>query len=181
MLGADEPAPAKFHGTDVTGYQLDYGFALKDTAGRELKIADFKGKVVYFFFGFTQCPVICPTALTRAAEIKRLLGADGEKLQVVFVTIDPERDTPEVLRSYAAAFDPSFLGLSTDPEKLKALSRSFKFTYSKVQTGSSYTMDHSTASYVFDPSGKIRLILRHEAPAADCADDIRKLLQEKTN
>lgn len=174
-----EPAKPVFHSKDVTGYPLDYGFTLKDADGHDRKLSDFKGKVVQIFFGFTQCPMICPMALSRAAGIKKLLGEDGDKFQVIFVTVDPERDTPELLRSYTAAFDPTFLGLSTDSEQLKALSANFKFTYSKIETGSSYTMDHSTISYVFDPAGKLRLLQRHDAKSADCADDIRLLIEGK--
>lgn len=178
-LANGNPSAPTFHGRDLTGYPLNYDFTLKDPDGKDRKLADFREKVVQIFFGFTQCPAICPTALIRAKEIKRLLGPEGEKLQVIFVTVDPERDTPEVLRSYTTAFDPSFLGLYTDEARLKELSANFKFFYSKVPTGSSYTMDHSAISYVFDPQGKIRLVFSHNASGADCADDVRQLLKGK--
>jgi protein SCO1/2 len=143
-------------------------------------VADFKGKAVMLFFGFTQCPDICPTALVRAAEIRKMLGADGERLQVIFVTVDPERDSPVVLKAYTQAFDPSFLGLYGDPQKTSETAKAFKAFYRKVPTGSSYTMDHSAFSYVFDPAGKIRLALRHEQSAQECAEDLRKILIKTT-
>jgi protein SCO1/2 len=177
---APEPAPSKFHARDITGYKIDYGFTFKDVKGKEVKLSDFNNKVTLLFFGFTQCPMICPTALSRAAEIKKTLGPDGDRLQVVFVTVDPERDTPAVVDAYAKAFDPSFMGFATSAEDLKALSANLKFTYSKIETGSSYTMDHSTVTYAFDPSGKIRILFNHVATASDCADDIHLLLHETT-
>lgn len=139
-------------------------------------LADFKGQAVMVFFGFTQCPVVCPTALARATEIRSLLGADGPRLQVVFVTIDPERDAPPVLKAYTQAFDPSFLGLYGDVQHTAEVAKEFKVYYQKVPTGASYTMDHSAFSYVFDPLGKVRVVLRHEQSAQDCADDIRQVL-----
>lgn len=175
-----EPAPSKFHARDITGYKIDYGFSFRDVNGKEVKLSDFHNKVILLFFGFTQCPMICPTALSRAAEIKRTLGLDGDRLQVVFVTVDPERDTPAVVDAYAKAFDPSFVGFATTAGDLKVLSANLKFTYSKIETGSSYTMDHSTVTYAFDPSGKIRILFNHVATASDCADDIRLLLHETT-
>src|SRR5260221_75408 len=149
---------------------------LSDPDGNERTLADFRGKAILVFFGFTQCPDVCPTALARAAEVKRLLGPDGERFQTLFVTVDPERDTPEVLKAYTAAFDPSFIGLYGDLERTAQIAKDFKVYYKKMPTGSSYTMDHTSLSYVYDPLGKLRLALRHEQPAQDYADDIRKLL-----
>lgn len=128
------------------------------------------------FFGFTQCPDVCPTALVRAATVKQLLGADGDRLQVIFVTVDPERDTPEILKAYTAAFDPSFLGLYGDLKHTEETAKDFKVFYKKVPTGSSYTMDHSALSYVYDPDGKLRLVLRHTQSAEEYAADLRQLL-----
>ena len=135
-----------------------------------------RGKTVMLFFGFTQCPDICPTALTRALEIKSLLGADAAKLQVLFITVDPERDTPDILRAYMQAFDPAFVGLRGDAEQTRAAAQSFKVFYQKVPTGSSYTMDHTALTYVIDAQGKLRLALRHQQSAEECAADLRTVL-----
>ncbi len=173
----DAAAGASFRGMDITGASYGHDFRLSDPDGRERTLADFKGKVVLLYFGFTQCPDVCPTALSRAAEAKRLLGPEGERLQVIFVTLDPERDVAAVLRDYTAAFDPSFLGLSGDLQRTRETADHFKVYYRKVPTGGSYTMDHSTLSYVFDPQGRLRLALRHEQNAQDYAHDLRLLLQ----
>lgn len=164
------------HGVDLTGAPYGRDFALKDPDGRVRHLADFRGKAVMLFFGFTQCPDVCPTALTRAAAVRQLLGKDANHLQVLFVTLDPERDSPEVLRSYTAAFDPGFLGLWTDLPGTAAVAKDFKVYFEKMPTGSSYTLDHSTLSYLFDPQGKLRVAVRHEMSAADVAADVRQLL-----
>ncbi|MDP1654704.1 MAG: SCO family protein [Hydrogenophaga sp.] len=168
---------SRFHGLDLTGASYGRDFRLLDAQGRERSLADFRGKVVLLYFGFTQCPDVCPTALSRAAEVKKLLGAEGERLQVIFVTIDPERDTPQVIQPYVAAFDPSFLGLYGDAQRTRETAAEFKVFYQKVPTGGSYTMDHSTLSYAFDPQGRLRLALRHEQNAQDYAQDLQRLLQ----
>ncbi|MFM9928243.1 SCO family protein [Variovorax sp. H27-G14] len=177
LAGCDKVLPASYNGIDITGASYAQGFRLTDTDGRERTLADFNGKAVMMFFGFTQCPDVCPTALVRAAEIKRMLGADGDRLQVVFVTVDPERDLPVVLKAYTAAFDPSFIGLYGDLARTAETAKAFKVFYKKVPTGSSYTMDHSTFSYVFDPKGKIRIVLRHEQSAEECAQDLRQVFK----
>ncbi|WP_354358754.1 SCO family protein [Variovorax boronicumulans] len=177
LAACDKVLPVRYNGIDLTGANYAQDFRLTDADGHERTLADFKGKAVMLFFGFTQCPDVCPTALVRAAEIRRMLGADGERLQVVFVTVDPERDLPVVLKAYTQAFDPSFIGLYGDLKTTSETAKAFKVFYKKVPTGSSYTMDHSTFSYVFDPAGKIRLVLRHEQSAQECADDLRKILQ----
>lgn len=166
-----------FHGVDVTGADWGRGFRLRDPAGRERTLADFQGKVVLLFFGFTQCPDVCPTALARAADVLRLLEDDGRKLQVVFVTIDPERDTPALLQAYTQAFHPSFLGLHGTLEQTAAAASEFKAVYMKVPSAGSYTMDHTTLSYVFDRTGRLRLVVKHSASAREVADDIAALLQ----
>lgn len=176
LAGCDRILPASFNGVDITGASYAQDFRLTDAEGRERTLADFKGKAVMMFFGFTQCPDVCPTALVRAAEIKQLLGTDGERLQVIFVTVDPERDLPAVLKAYTQAFDPSFIGLYGDLQRTAETAKAFKVFYKKVPTGSSYTMDHSAFSYVFDPKGKIRLVLRHEQSAQECAQDLRQIL-----
>ncbi len=175
---ADDAAPsASFRGMDITGASYGRDFRLRDPDGRERTLADFRGKAVLLYFGFTQCPDVCPTALSRAVEARRLLGPEGERLQVIFVTLDPERDAATVLRDYTAAFDPTFLGLSGDPQATRESADDFKVYYRKVPTGGSYTMDHSTLSYAFDPQGRLRLALRHEQNAQDYAHDLRLLLQ----
>ncbi|HRW74224.1 MAG: SCO family protein [Burkholderiaceae bacterium] len=167
-----------FRGIDITGADYGKGFSLHDANGQLRTLADFRGKVVQLYFGFTQCPDVCPTALTRAAEVKRLLGKDGDRFQVVFITVDPERDTPELLREYMAAFDPGFVALRPTPEELKQTAAEFKVYYKAVPTGSSYTMDHSAQSYLFDPQGRLRLVLRHEQTAQDYAHDVQMLLKQ---
>jgi len=176
IAGCGKAKPASYHGIDITGASYGRDFRLQDGEGRERTLADFRGKAVMLFFGFTQCPDVCPTALIRAAAIKQLLGEDGDRLQVIFVTVDPERDTPEVLKAYANAFDPSFLGLYGDPERTAETAREFRVFYKKVPTGASYTMDHSAFSYVFDPAGRLRLVLRHDQSAEDYAADLRLIL-----
>jgi len=167
-----------FKGVDITG--ADYGreLALPDVDGRVRTLADFKGKAVVVFFGFTHCPDVCPTTMAELADVKRQLGADGERLQAVFVTVDPERDTPEKLKGYMAAFDPSFVALRGTPAQTEALAKSFKAYYKKVPgaDADSYTVDHTAGSYVFDPQGRLRLFVRYGQPVADWVSDLRQLL-----
>lgn len=177
LAACNKAAAPSFKGIDITGATYARDFRLSDADGRERTLADFRGKLVLVFFGFTQCPDVCPTALARAAEVRRLLGADGERLQVLFITIDPERDTPEVLKAYATAFDPSFIGLYGSAERTAETAKSFKVLYQKVPTGTSYTMDHTTFTYAYDTEGALRLALRHEHSAADYVADLRQLLK----
>lgn len=170
----DRPA---FKGIDITGAPYGRDFSLLDPQGKVRTLADFRGKVVMLFFGFTQCPDVCPTALARAAEVKKRLGPDGQKLQVIFVTVDPERDKPQMLAGYTAAFDPTFLGLYGDLAATEAAAREFKVFYRKIPTGGSYTMDHTAITYVFDAGGRLRLALRHEQTAEDYTSDIRLLMK----
>jgi len=130
------------------------------------------------FFGFTHCPDVCPTTMAELADVKRQLGADGERLQAVFVTVDPERDTPEKLKGYMAAFDPSFVALRGTPAQTEALAKSFKAYYKKVPgaDADSYTVDHTAGSYVFDPQGRLRLFVRYGQPVPDWVSDLRQLL-----
>ena len=176
LSGCQKEPAAAFNGIDVTGAEYARGFTLTDPDGRVRTLADFKGQAVMLFFGFTQCPDVCPTALARATEIRTLLGADGARLQVIFVTVDPERDAPVVLKAYTQAFDASFLGLYGNVQQTADVAKEFKVYYKKVPTGASYTMDHSAFSYVFSPTGKLRVVLRHEQSAQDCASDIRQIL-----
>lgn len=178
LLAACSKETLSFHGVDITGADYATGFSLTDHNGQKRTLADFKGKVVVIFFGFTQCPDVCPTSMTELAEAKRLLGADGDKLQGLFISIDPERDTPEIMKQYIANFDPSFLALYAPPGELPAVAQHFKIYYKKVDgpTPTSYTMDHSAGSYVFDPEGRVRLYHRYGSGAQALADDVKKLL-----
>lgn len=168
----------KFEGVDLTGVSWGKDFQLQDPDGRVRSLADFRGKVVAVFFGFVQCPDACPTALARALEAKKRLGADGERLQVVFITVDPERDSAELLRQYTAAFDPTFLGLRGTPDQTRRVANEFKVFYEKVATGSSYTVNHSTMTYLFDPQGRLRVGLSHALGAEQFAHDVRLLLKQ---
>ena len=168
-----------FKGIDITGAPYGHDVALTDFNGQPRTLADYRGKVVMLYFGFVQCPDVCPTALTRAAAVKQRLGMDGDQLQVIFVTVDPERDTPPLLREYMAAFDPSFVALTGSAEQIQVAADGFRVYYKKVPTGSGYTMDHSSLSYLFDRQGRIRVALRHEQTADDYAADVRRLLQER--
>lgn len=171
-----QPSEPPFRGINLTGAAYAKDFALRDPQGRLRHLADFRGKAVLIFFGFTQCPDVCPTALTRAAAVRQLLGKDASHLQVLFVTLDPARDTPPVLGSYTAAFDPGFLGLWTDEAGTEAVAKDFKVFFHKVPTGSSYTLDHTTLSYLYDPQGRLRLAIKHDMSAQDLASDVRLLL-----
>lgn len=175
--GENKPA---FTGIDITGADYATGFALTDHNGQARTLADFQGKAVVIFFGFTQCPDVCPTSLGELAEARRLLGADGERLQGLFISIDPERDTPEIMKEYMANFDPSFLALYAAPEALPDLAKSYRIYYKKVpgSTPTSYTMDHSAGSYVYDPKGRIRLYHRYGSGAQALANDVKRLLSE---
>jgi len=176
---AAHAAPPAYTGIDVTGSSIGPDFRLFYGDGKPASLQDFKGKYVLLFFGFTQCPDVCPTALSRAVEIKKLLGADGNKLQVLFVTVDPERDTAALLAEYMRAFDPGFIGLRGDAAQTAKAAKDFKIFYRKVPSGSSYTMDHTAITYVFDAAGKIRLAFKHEQTAQQCAADLRQLMQPK--
>ena len=171
-------APAAFVGIDITGADYAKGFSLTDHNGKLRTLADFKGKVVVVFFGFTQCPDVCPTSMSELAEAKRLLGPDGDRLQGIFISIDPERDTPEIMKQYMANFDPSFLALYAAPDALPEVAKSYKIYYKKVNgpTPTSYSMDHSAGSYVYDPQGRIRLYNRYGSGAPALAADVKKLL-----
>jgi protein SCO1/2 len=172
-------APA-FNAVDITGAEYGRELELSDFDGRRRHLSDFKGKVTVVFFGFTQCPDVCPTTMLELAQVKKALGADGDKVQGVFVTIDPERDTAAVLKAYVGNFSPDFVGLRGDAEQTKAAARQFKVFYAKVpgKTDSSYTMDHTAGSYVFDAQGRIRLFSRYGGGAEALAHDLRLLIQQ---
>ena len=178
-LTACSPDKPAFKGVDITGADYAKDFALADQNGQTRGIKDFAGKVVVVFFGYTQCPDVCPTTLQELLEVQRMLGADGARVQPVFITVDPERDTAELLKAYMANFDPSFVALRPTPEQLQALLKDFKIYAKKVdgKTPTSYTMDHSAQSYVYDPKGRLRLYNRYGSGPQALADDIKLILQ----
>ena len=169
----------QFKSIDLTGADYAKSFALPDQNGKIRSLKDFAGKVVVVFFGFTQCPDVCPTSMAELAQIKKSLGPDGDKLQAIFITVDPERDTPEVLKAYMENFDPSFLALRPALDKLPEVAKDFKIYYKKVdgKTSGSYSVDHSAGSYVFDPKGQIRLYSRYGTGPDGVTSDIRLLLK----
>jgi protein SCO1/2 len=180
LVGCGQDKPA-FRGVDITGADYAQGFELSDQNGQVRTLKDFAGKAVVVFFGFTQCPDVCPTALQEMAQAKALLGADGAKLQGIFVTVDPGRDTPELLKAYVANFGPDFVALRPTAEQLPKVTKDFKIYYKKVEgkTPTSYTMDHSAGSFTFDPQGRIRLYNRHASGAEALAADVKILLSGK--
>ena len=169
----------EFASVNITGATYAKDFELTDHNGKVRHISDFAGKVVVLFFGYTQCPDVCPTSMNELAQIKKNLGAEGERVQVLFVTVDPERDTPDMLKEYMGSFDPSFLALYTTKEKLSELAKSFKIYYKKVdgKTPTSYTMDHSAGNYVYDTKGQLRLFTRYGSDPKGLTNDIRVLLK----
>jgi len=178
LLSACSRTKPQFAGIDITGADYAKDFQLSDHNGQPRSLKDFDGKVVVMFFGFTQCPDVCPTAMAELAEVKKMLAENGDRVQGLFVTVDPVRDTPELLKAYMANFDPSFLALRPTPEQLAAMAKDFKLYYKKVdgKTPTSYTMDHTAASYVYDPQGRLRLYTRPGTGAQALASDIRLLL-----
>ncbi len=180
LFAACSDSAPKFAAIDVTGADYARDFALTDHNGQARTLKDFSGKVVVMFFGFTQCPDVCPTSMAELAEVKKLLGPDGDRVQGLFVTVDPERDTPAVLKAYMSNFDPTFLALyTTTPEQLAALAKDYKVYYKKVdgKTPTSYSMDHSAGSYVYDTRGQLRLYTRYGTGAQPLVNDIKLLLK----
>ena len=179
LFGACSAEKPQFKSIDLTGADYAKGFALTDQNGKPRTLQEFGGKVVVVFFGFTQCPDVCPTAMAELAEVKKLLGPDGDKLQAVFITVDPERDTPDVLKAYMGNFDPTFIALRPTLAELPDFAKSYKVFYKKVEgkTASSYSMDHSAGSYVYDAKGQIRLYNRYGSGAEALASDIKLLMK----
>ncbi|MGA1328469.1 MAG: SCO family protein [Rubrivivax sp.] len=178
MTGCDRFGPAAFKAIDITGADYARELTLPDIEGRPRSIAEFKGKVVVVFFGFTHCPDVCPTTLVELAAVKRALGADGERVQGIFVTVDPERDTAEVLRAYVSNFDPGFVALRGGLDETAAMAKQFKVFYAKVpgKTPDTYTMDHTAGSYIFDPQGRVRLFTRYGTGTDALVHDLKILL-----
>lgn len=178
-LAACDGRSPQFKSTDITG--VDYGKALElvDHQGKARRLEDFRGKAVVLSFGFTHCPDVCPTTLADLAQVMRQLGADADRVQVLFVTVDPERDTEELLAKYVPAFDARFLGLRGDLEATRRVAKEFKVYFEKRPGASpgAYSVDHSAQSYVLDPQGRLRLFVRHERIGEDLAPDLRALLK----
>ena len=179
LAGCTDKKPP-FKAVDLTGADYAKDFQLPDQNGKVRTLKDFRGKLVVVFFGYTQCPDVCPTTLSDVAEARKLMGPDGAKVQVLFVTVDPERDTPQVLKGYMANFDPTFLALRGTPEQLAAVAKDFHVYYKKVdgKTPTSYTMDHSAANFIYDTKGRLRLYSRFDAGPQALASDLRLLLKE---
>jgi protein SCO1/2 len=177
LVGCQKSAPpAHFHASDVTGQFPQADFHLTDHNGKPRSLEDFRGKVVVMFFGYTHCPDVCPTTLANFAQTMRLLGKDAERVQVLFVTVDPERDTRVLLAKFVPAFDPSFLGLYGDAQATASAAKSFRADYQKVPAKHGYYMDHSTFTYLVDTQGKLRLMAGDRETPELLAEDIRQLL-----
>jgi protein SCO1/2 len=174
------PSGPAFQGIDITGANYAQALSLPDTHGQRRSLADFKGKVVVVFFGYVQCPDVCPTTLAEIASIKQQLGKTGEDIQAVFVTIDPERDTPEILQAYVGNFGSDFIALRGNLTETEAAASSFKVFFAKVkgETGGGYTMEHTAASFLFDRQGRVRVYSRYGAPQDALLADIKRLLTE---
>ena len=180
ILTACSPKP-EFKNIDITGgTAFGKDFSLVDPDGKVRTLADFKGKVVMMFFGYTQCPDVCPTTLTEMQQVMTILGPQSDKVQVLFVTVDPQRDTAAILKQYVPAFDSRFLGLSpADDAALEKVAKDFKIYYKKVPgvSSGSYTMDHTAGSYAFDPDGRLRLYIKHAQGPETLAHDLKELLK----
>lgn len=181
LLGCSSQPPEGFNATDITGSAIGQSLAgLKDSRGQERSVGEFRGKAVIVFFGYTSCPDVCPTTLARLAEVLKQLGPDGERVQVILVSVDPETDTPERLGPYVTAFHPSFIGLAGDLTATEAVARGFKVFFAKAKGGHHAGMiDHTTGAYVFDTAGKIRLYVKDDASVDHIAGDLRRLLAQK--
>lgn len=175
LAGCDGGGP-QFRSTDITGAPYGHTLELTDHHGKPRRLEDWRGKAVVLFFGFTQCPDVCPTTLADIAQAVRTLGRDAERVQVLMVSVDPERDTPESLARYVTAFDPRFIGLRGDVEATQKVAKEFKIYFEKRKQGEGYTVDHSAQSYVIDAQGRLRLLVRHDRIAQDLAHDLRELL-----
>jgi protein SCO1/2 len=178
-LAACSPDKPRFQSIDLTGADYALGFSLPDAKGQTRSLADFKGKVVMVFFGYTQCPDFCPTTLSEMVQVKQNLGAQGDKMQAIFITLDPERDTPELLPTYMSNFDPSFVALIPSLAELPALAKDFKIYYKKVEGAkpANYTLDHSAGTYIYDTEGHLRLYARYGLGAPALTADVEQLLK----
>jgi protein SCO1/2 len=169
---------SQFRSTDITGAPYGQSLELADHTGKVRSLEDFRGKAVVLAFGFTRCPDVCPTTLADISHAIKQLGADAERVQVLMVSLDPERDTPEVLAKYVTAFDPRFLALRGDLAATKKVAAEFKIFFEKAKTGDTYTINHSAQSYVIDPHGRLRLLVKHDRISQDLASDLREILRQ---
>jgi protein SCO1/2 len=178
LLVACQPQAPAFNNVDITGAPYARELALTDHTGARRTLADYKGKVLVVFFGFTQCPDVCPTTLSDLALARQKLGPAGQDLQVIFITVDPERDTQAMLAQYVPGFDPSFVGLYGSAAEIERTAREFKVFYQKVpgKTATSYTIDHTAGSYVFDRDGRVRLFVKHAQGVDALVGDLKRLL-----
>ena len=176
MIAGCDSRP-QFKSTDITGELYGQSLELTDHTGRARRLEDFRGKAVVLFFGFTHCPDICPTTLAEISQAIRSLGPDAERVQLLMVSVDPERDTQDSLAKYVTAFDARFLGLRGDLAATRKVAAEFKIYFEKRKQGDSYSVDHSAQSYVIDPQGRLRLLVRHDRIAQDLAPDLRTLLK----
>lgn len=182
LLGCTGQTPAGFSNTDVTGSAIGQSLAgLKDSRGQERSVAEFHGKAVIVFFGYTSCPDVCPTTLARFADVMKQLGQEAVRVQVILVSVDPETDTPERLGPYVTAFHPAFIGLAGDLPATEAVARGFKVFFAKARGGGYHAgmIDHTTGAYVFDPAGRIRLYVKDDASVENIVGDLRRLLAGK--
>ena len=180
-LLACPPAPVAFNNTDLTGASFGRQLALPDHSGQARSLPDFAGKAIVVFFGYASCPDVCPTMLAKLAEVMKTLGDDASRVQVLFVTIDPERDSAERLKEFVPWFYPTFLGLRGDAEQIRVATQEFRIFAAKKQVSGEmgYVIDHSTGAYIFDPTGRLRLYVKDTSGIAEIAADIRLLLQGK--
>ncbi|MFJ2684290.1 SCO family protein [Pseudomonas sp. NPDC087342] len=178
LTGCDTRGELSYkYGKDLSDQILGRTFKLKGTDGEVRTLSSFRGMMPMVFFGFTQCPAICPTALARAVQVKKLMGKDGDRLQVIFITLDPERDTPAVLDAYVKTFDPSFVALYGTLQETAATAKEFGVFYEKIPSGSTYTLSHTATSYVYDTRGTLRVGLSHSLTAQECAEDLLTVME----
>jgi protein SCO1/2 len=178
LLAGCQRKQVSFNSTDVTGADIGKDLSLNDFAGKPRSLQDFKGKALVVFFGYTQCPDVCPTTLAQLAQVRRALGDAGDRMQVAFVTVDPARDTAPVLKQYVTQFDPTFIGLYGDAAATARVAKSFKVYYAKVPgtEPGSYAMDHSAGMYIYDPQGNLRLFATNTATVEQLTHDIKQLI-----
>ncbi|WP_433589906.1 SCO family protein [Pseudomonas koreensis] len=178
LAGCDTRGQLSYkYGKDLSDKILGRTFKLKNTDGETMTLSSFRGMMPMIFFGFTQCPAVCPTTLARAAQIKKLMGKDGDRLQVIFITLDPERDTPQILDAYVKAFDPSFVALHGTLEETQATAKEFDVFYEKVPAGDTYTISHTSTSYVYDSRGQLRVGLSVSLSAQECTEDLLTVME----
>ena len=178
LVAACHGGAPKFKSTDITGAEYGKSLELPDTSGRVRHLEDFRGKAVVLFFGFTHCPDVCPTTLADLASVMKAIGPDADRVQVLFVSVDPERDTAQDLDRYVHAFDSRFIALRGDLAATQRVAKDFKIYFEKRKQGASYTIDHSAQSYVIDPQGRLRLLVRHDRLVQDLPDDLRVILKQ---